>query len=235
LVRPTTLQDYESQVRNHVLPELANARVQALTTPALQRYYDGMLAAGKGKRTAQVAVQRLSSALGHAVHMQYVQYNAAVGVRMARPDHREMQVWTPEQAARFLELARVHMYHPLWDLALSTGMRRGELLGLRWEDVDFERALLSVRRTIEPVPGGRQALPPKNGRARTVDLDGHMVALLREHRVRQAEKRLRLGDAWADAGIVLASAVGTWITPDNVTRECLILLGKRAIGSNRYL
>jgi integrase len=228
-VRPTTLEDYEAQVRLHVLPALGNARVHSLTTPILQRYYDGLLAAGKSRRLAQVALQRLRSALSYAVHMQYVPYNAATEVRIVAPERKEMKVWTPEQAGRFLEVARHHAYHPLWDLALNTGMRRGELLGLRWDDIDLERATLAIRRTVEPVRGGLTVQRPKNGRERLIELDATGVAILREHRARQGERRLKLGDAWEDPDIVLATNIGTYITPTNVTRAFIDLVARAGV------
>lgn len=228
-VRPTTLEDYEAQVRLHVLPALGNARVQSLTTPILQRYYDGLLAAGKSRRLAQVALQRMRSALSYAVHMQYVPYNAATEVRVLAPERKEMKVWAPEQAGRFLDVARHHAYHPLWDLALNTGMRRGELLGLRWDDIDLERATLAIRRTVEPVRGGLTVQRPKNGRERLIELDATGVAILREHRARQGERRDKLGDTWEDPEIVLATNVGTYVTPTNVTRAFIDLVARAGV------
>jgi integrase len=217
-VRDTTLEDYEATVRVHVLPRLGNEPIQKLTTAAIQHAYTQMMRDGHRERVRALFVARLRSALKYAVRMQYLTYNPAEGVEVIPGDRREMQVWTADQAQRFLRVAKDHPYQPFWELALTTGMRRGEILALRWAEVDLAGETLSVRRSVGPLRGRPHFDEPKNGRARVIDLDAATVALLRGHRAHQNERRLCLADAWQDQDLVCASSVGTPINPNNITR-----------------
>lgn len=107
----------------------------------------------------------------------------------------------------------------LWVTALTLGLRRGELLGLRWSDVDFIAKTLSVRQTILRVNGQLVFTPPKTDRSRrTVPIPAPTLALLRTHRDRQQEERANVGRRWKDHGLVFASTIGTPIEPRNLDR-----------------
>ena len=119
--------------------------------------------------------------------MSYLTHNPALGVKIRTPRSKELRCFTPQEARQFLAAAQSARYHPLWYAALTTGMRRGELLGLRWEDVDFERQTIAVRRSVGQVPGGLEENPPKNNKARTVGMDDTLTAYLREAKAQQDE------------------------------------------------
>jgi integrase len=118
----------------------------------------------------------------------------------------------------------------LWVLALHTGLRRGELLGLRWGDVDLDRAVLHVRRSLVQSGGvmGFQEPKTSSGR-RTIALDAPCVVALREHRARQAEQRLRMGSLWQDHDQVFATELGTPLEPSNVDWRFRALLARAGV------
>jgi integrase len=128
---------------------------------------------------------------------------------------REMRVWCSEELRRFLELVEDHQLYVAFVLAANTGMRRGEVLGLRWKDVDLDRARLSVNQAAVSVAYEVEVGDVKTDTARrTIDLDARTVAVLRKHRKDQLEKRLAAGLSRDDAGFVVARPDGSPVHPD---------------------
>jgi len=164
--------------------------------------------------------QQLSTALKQAVRLGLVSRNVCDLVTPPRVPSREMATWDGVQARRFLAVAGQSTYGPIWIVALATGLRRGELLGLRWQDVDVERRTLSVRQTVGLVGTTIVAGQPKtrSGR-RTIPVPMDVIEVLREHRRRQNERRLVLGPIWQDHDLVFAAANGTPINPNNLKRD----------------
>ncbi len=117
-------------------------------------------------RTAQLALLRLKQALGLAVSADLLPRNLANGVKASSSKATERQTWTREQARAFLAAAEGDTYDPLWLLLLSTGLRRGEALGLRWRDLDLDRATLSVRQSVVILAGkDERESPTRHSRA----------------------------------------------------------------------
>jgi integrase len=141
-----------------------------------------------------------------------------------------IKYWDVDDVQRFLDVACEDHLCVLWVLALHTGLRRGELLGLRWGDVDLDRAVLQVRRSLVQSGGvmGFQEPKTSSGR-RTIALDAPCVVGLREHRARQAEQRLRMGPLWQDHDQVFATELGTPLQPSNVDRRFRALLTKAGV------
>lgn len=131
----------------------------------------------------------------------------------------DMAVWTPDELAAFLEATNGHHHAALFRLAALTGLRRGEVAGLRWGDINLDRATLTVRHTIGQV--GRRVVQgePKTARGRrTVALDPVTVDVLRGHRRTQAEQRLLIGAGWHDHDLVFASPTGEPWAPDSISQ-----------------
>jgi integrase len=163
---------------------------------------------------------RLSQALDQAVKLGIVVRNVADAVTPPRVESKEMRVWSQEQGRRFLAVAGQSTYGPIWIVAMATGMRRSELLGLRWEDVDFERRGLRVQQVVTVVRGAPHVGPPKSRSSRReVLVPSEVMDALRTHRSRQNEQRLALGAIWEDHDLVFAAANGNYINPNNLTRD----------------
>ena len=128
-----------------------------------------------------------------------------------------MRVWSPEEARRFVELARKDRLYALWFLLLTTGMRRGEAVGLRWADVDFAAGVLSVRRAISSADGMAVEMEPKTAKSRrAIALDPATIEALRQHRERQEAERALVGDGWTEWGAVFTYPDGCVLHPDHV-------------------
>ena len=131
-----------------------------------------------------------------------------------------MQTLSPEQARQLLDTAAGDRLGALYVLALSTGMRQGELLALHWENLDLDAASLQVRGTLRRVDGGLAVLEPKTAASRRqITMPAAAVDALRRHRAAQNEERLRIGSAWHDNDLVFANEIGRPIEPGNLVRR----------------
>ncbi len=150
-----------------------------------------------------------------------VHRNVATLVTPPRVQKQEMKIFTPEQANVFLDSIKGHRLEALFVTALTLGLRRGELLGLRWSDIDFEaRApFLRVNYALQRLDGELQLTEPKTEKSRSaLPLPARLVAALRSHRAYQLEERLALGSKWQETGFVFASTIGTPLEPRNLNR-----------------
>jgi integrase len=150
----------------------------------------------------------------------YVARNVATLVSPPRIPRHEIAPLSAEQARTVLAAAKGDRHEALYVLALSTGMRLGELLGLRWQDVDIEGGMLQVRQALTRTKARLQLGEPKSARSRRrIALTPRTVEALRQHRSRQAVERLRLGPTWQDIGLVFPSEVGTPMDAGNMLRQ----------------
>ncbi len=222
-IRPSTFTSYRSVMDHYVVPRLGTVRLSALTPAQLGRFYAELGASG-GKRggplsptTVRYAHTVFGKALQDAVGWGLVARNAARAAKPPRKASTDMQVWSPEEARRFVELVQNDRLYALWFLLLTTGMRRGEAVGLRWSDVDLDGGVLSVRRAIASVDGVALESEPKTAKGRrAIALDPATVDALRSHRERQAAERALVGDGWAESGAVFTYPDGRTLHPDHV-------------------
>lgn len=217
-VRPTTLSGYRVHVRRYLVPRLGRLPLSAVDAARVRRLHGELLAEGLSPATVQRVHATLRAALQQAVRDGLLLANPAS--RTAPPTARrpELVTWSADEARTFLAAARGDRLHALWRLLLATGLRRGEALGLRWEDVDLERGCLHVRRNRTVADGRPLEQAPKTQRSRrTVPLDGGTLAALREHAARQAEEARAAGEAWQASGYVFVNGLGLPLHPDNVS------------------
>jgi integrase len=223
-VRPLTHAGYERSVRIHVVPRLGGLALQQVTPARLNALYSELLDHGRadGKGLAPGSVRQvhlaLHGAFAAAVRWQYMARNPAALADPPRGTSQTMRVWTADELGRFLAGVAGERLYALFHVLASTGMRRGEALGARWEDLDLGSARWRVRRTLLPVKGGTIEGTPKTGRGqRSVALDPGTVRTLRAWRKRQLEERMAWGAAWTDSGRVFTREDGTDLHPSRVS------------------
>lgn len=209
---------YESIVRCQLIPHLGRISLTKLSPTDLSTMYAALLGEGLAPRTVGHAHRVLGRALREAEVAGLVGRNVARLVRPPRVPQKEMQTFTAEQARTLLRAAEVagDRLAALYAVALATGAREGELLVLRWKDVDWDAGAIRIQRTLLRTRTGLQIGEPKTASARrTIPLG--RATTLRGHRLTQAEERLRLrlGKA-SDADLVFASEAGTLIDPSNL-------------------
>jgi len=223
-LRPTTLYGYEKIVTKRIVPTIGHVKLSELDAVTLEAWYTQLLTIGgsNGGRLSAKTVANiagvLSAALSDAVRLKLLRHNPTADARLPRREAREMTAWTEGEASSFLDSVRGERLYPLWRLVLATGLRRGELCGLRWSDVDLESGRLEVaitRVVAEEVVIGS---PKTKAGARLVALDAGTVAALAAWRQRQAEERLAAGPAWTDHGVVFVDELGVPPHPETITR-----------------
>ncbi|HZQ79892.1 MAG TPA: site-specific integrase [Acidimicrobiia bacterium] len=225
-VKATTLASYRLHVNAYIVPRLGALRLSMLRAPQLNAFYADLLEDGRcngdrglSPKTVRNIHGTLHKALDDAVRWGRIARNPAALADPPKGASPEMRIWTAEQLRAFLDHVRTDRLVAAWQLLATTGMRRGELLGLRWLDVDLDDGFLAVRQTRVSVDYEVAVGTPKTERGnRTVALDPATVAVLREHRARQLEERLAWGPAWTDTGLVFTREDGTEIHPQRLSQ-----------------
>jgi integrase len=233
-----SLRDYQIIVTKHILPALGGVSVQKLTAARLQAQYAAWQAEGMSARMVRGCHLRLSQALKQAVRFGIVSANVCDSVSPPRLSRSKADTWNQMEAAAFLHAAmnrpvlsrggdtgkrQPDELHPLWHLLLLEGMRRGEGLGLRWRDINFDRGTAHIVQTVAPNKADKgkaliQERTKTNAGARTVRLTARTLDALREHRKAQNLRRLAAPD-WADNDLIVCTSRGTPVNPNNVSRS----------------
>ncbi|HEY5013313.1 MAG TPA: site-specific integrase [Acidimicrobiia bacterium] len=224
-VRPTTAASYRDMLEGHVVPRIGNVRLDQLRPMILSSLYTDLLAGGRrsgtgglSARTVQYIHRIVSNALSDAVRWNLLAWNPASRVDAPRVEMKEMRTWSAVDVRRFLAGVADDRLFALWLLLCTTGMRRGEALGLGWRDIDFAGGNVAARRQLVEVNYELRYSEPKTARGRrSVALDGYAVVALREHRDRQRKERSDLG-ALDPAELVFTKLDGTPLQPQNVSQ-----------------
>ena len=233
-VRIRTYERYEQIVRVHIVPALGRVQLQKLTAQQVQNFYTKV-----GKQLSSTTVNTLHAmfhkALEDAVKWGLLARNVCDAVTAPRRAHYEIKPLTMEQANILLDAAKQDDFEALWVLALTTGMRRGELLALKWQDINFEQAMLQVRRIFTRAPGNRyiESEPKTEKSRRSIMLASFTVEALRRHRVRQLETKLQMGTAWQEHDLVFCTSLGTPLNPNRALELFKRLLKKAGLPDMR--
>lgn len=196
-IRTPTSELYASRIRLYILPVIGKVRLTALTAQHIQQVISGCLAAGLSGKTANEVYGLLHQALRAAERLGLVAHDVSERVSRPRGKTREIRPLSPDEMNHFLDVARGHWIEPLFRLALTTGMRQGELLALKWRDVDLDRHRLSVVSSMRFRGGEPVYAEPKTKRSRRrIAIAPEMSAALREHRHQQRAWRMKAGPAW---------------------------------------
>lgn len=227
-LRPRTWLRYEQLLRLHVVPEIGKVRLVRLSPQHLQRLYAGRLEAGLSPASVVQLHAVLRRALGQATKWSLVARNVASLVTPPRIERREMATLSPEQTRTLVEAAAGDRLEALYVLAINTGMRQGELLALRWTDVDLDAGALHVRATLQRTREGFVFTEPKTTSSRRqVALTRAAVEALRRHRARQLQWRIE-AIAWEDNDLVFANEVGQPLDGTAVLRRSFYPLLERS-------
>jgi integrase len=206
-VRPATFTTYEMYVRRHLIPCLGRIQLDKLTADHVQDMLNR-----KGAELSPRSVSHLRAilrtALNRALKTGLVVRNVAALAEPPKVTHEEMHFLTAEQARHLIDLADED-HQALYRVALNMGLRRGELLGLRWSDVKFDRNELTVNYALLTIDGKPVLVEPKTTKSRrTLTMSPSVAEALRSHKARQNAERLRLGDKWIDMDLVFCGAHG---------------------------
>lgn len=227
-VRQRTYEGYEHMVERHITPTLGHMKLKALTPAHVRGLYRKKLDGNPDKkikplspRTVQYVHTTLNKALKQATDDGLIPRNAAASVKAPRPKRKEIKPLNREQVRALFEAAAGHRLEALYTVAVTAGLREGELLALRWEDVDLEATtpMLQIRRTLSEARSGRIFEAPKSGKGRNIRLTRKAVEALRAHRKRQLEEKMEKAGLWQEQGLVFPSNAGTLLGARSLQRQ----------------
>ncbi len=215
--KPRTYDSYSDCARLYLLPTLGAIKLAQLQPSHVQQLCSALLDEGLSAKTVRIAHGTLHCALEQAVDWNLVPRNVAGLVKAPRAKRKEIEALDADQARQLQAVANETRWAALVALALATGMRQGELLGLKWGDVDLDAGVVRVRRQLGR--DGVLAEVKNDHHRRSIDVQPSAVATLREHKRRQNEARLLLGSEWQDNGLVFCTHRGRPLGHRNVSRE----------------
>ena len=228
-VRKSTHEGYEYAIEPHIKPALGRIKLKDLNPAQIRWFYRDRLDSGFSPATVHKQHVVLHKALKAAVADGLIPRNAAAGLKLPRITREEIAPLTEEESRRLLETVRGARLEALYVLALSTGMRLGELLALKWEDVDLEGRRLRVRRTLTHAGKAFVLGEPKTKNSRrTIRLTKGAISALKAHLSRQLEEMERMGSLYQPGGLIFATEGGTIVNPSNLRSRSFKPLLKRA-------
>ena len=236
-VRPSSHKTYEGYIKNHIKPSIGNIPLTKLTTLDLQRLYQKLLTEGRvdrleaknqpkglSSKTVRNINQVISSAMQLAIQQHLIAQNPTDGCALPKTEHREMQTLSADQLAAFLLEAKHSGVFEMYYIELATGLRRGELLGLKWEDIDFSNQTLRVRRQVGRINGEVREAPLKTKNAyRTISLGTDAVGVLKQQREKQPS-----------SSYVFPGPTGGPIAPDSVLHMLHRVLDRAGLPEIRF-
>jgi len=229
-VRPKTHHSYSQLVRVHLKPGLGKHRINKLRPEHVEAFLDAKSAAGLSPRTCQYLRAVLRRALSRAVKQDIIARNVAALADPPRVVRKEVEALTPDQARAFLEAIADHRLYALVAVAVSLGMRQGEILGLRWQDVDLDRGAIRIQHALHRSNKAWTLGEPKSERSRrTVKMPDTLVTILKAHRKAQLETRLAAGEKWKEHGFVFTARHGQPLEGTVLNREVKKLMGKAGL------
>lgn len=220
-VKPRTQEAYRSILCTHIRPELGAIKLEVLNAHTIQHFYNGLSQKGLSAKTVKNVHGVLHELLQQAVRIGYLRMNPSDACTLPRVVKKEIKPLSDDAIRQFLEAVQGHRFELLYLVTLFTGLREGEVLGLAWDRVDFDKGTLLIDRQLQRAKdetGKRRysLVSLKNDRWRRITPADFVMDLLRRQRSQQAEWRLRAGPAWENSGLVFTNELGEHLSPYTV-------------------
>ncbi|GHO86440.1 tyrosine-type recombinase/integrase [Dictyobacter formicarum] len=240
-IKVTTYVSYSSYLHRNVIPVLGNIPLQQLTGTHIQKLYTALRNDGIAPNTIHLIHTILSAALNDAVRWHRIALNPCKHLTAPRAQRTEIKYLTHEQAMQLVEAAKGYRIEQIILLAVSLGLRKGEILGLRWDDIDFDQGILTVRRTVSYIPPHDGELhmyletDPKTATSkRTIILPTFIQEALKAHRAQQLQERLKAGKEWEQHNLVFCSMLGKHVKPSSLRTQFKGALQKANLPDIRF-
>lgn len=229
-IRPNTSLQYTQIVHKHIVPTLGNILLRELQADHVQRLYTEKLASGVSPRSTRLIHAVLHRALNHALKQGLVSRNVSDAATLPKVPRKEMKTLDDYQVRQLIQATDDVQMQVLFWIAVTTGLRKGEILGLKWSDLDWQTRKLQIQRQVQRRAGeGLIFCEPKSASGRRVVVLGEKTLdRLREHREAQYQKRIQVGDLWQDFDLIFTSPIGTPLDQSKVSKvykECLSKTG----------
>jgi integrase len=234
-VRPWTYKGYEVHVRLHIKPVLGRLPLDALAPRHVQALLNQKLAEGLSPKTVRYIRGTFRTALKQATRWGLIGRNPIDAVDGPKVERYEIQPFTPEEARQFLSAIRGDRLEALYSVALTMGLRQGEALGLRWQDVDLALGYLHIRKQLQRFDGEFRLVEPKTPRSRRMlALPNSIVRDLREHKDHQRNERQIIGDRWQDSDLVFTTDRGRPLDGTVVSHHFHRVLDRAGLPQRRF-
>lgn len=235
-LREKTAHQYSSIINNHINNYLGQTAIKDLNLMMIENYYSWLQESKVGVRTIQIIHNILHASLDKAVKYGVIRKNPTQGATLPVYHFDEMHILNKDQVKLLLAVASEYSSYAFYRLALTTGMRMGELLGLKWSDINWESGSITIQRQKQYVPGlGCSLIEPKTrfGR-RTIKIGESTLRILVAHRITLEEKRKRVCKRWVDMDLIFPNAVGRPGDASNIRLEFNALLEQAGISRIRF-
>lgn len=220
-VAETTAETRWYSIRKHILPHFGNVPINKITTKTIDEFYYKKLDEGLSPKTIKDFHNTLRNVFNQGVKWSLVVNNPVLNATPPKIEKKEMKIWNKEETDRFINYILGKENEAFYLLAIYTGMRRGELLGLKWEDIDFENRKIRIQRSLARITGKGLVLgdvKTRNSR-RTISIPPFVVASLKRHKEQQEDRKRKLQGIYNDQDMVFTSYNGNFKDPDNILRE----------------
>lgn len=247
-LRPRTIANYQAQVETYIAPALGDMPLDTIRPHHIQAFLNSLVDDIKahtrypGTRTALLCALRLKQAFSLAVGRKILRDSPMAGVILPKDRPAKIVPLTEQQIAAFLAAAETHLHAPLWHCYALLGLRKGEGLGLRWQDVNFETGTITIAQQVQTIPGrgdqkGRLDIgkPKSEAGERVLPAPERLLSLLRQHRAAQLELRLRHADRWQDNDLVFCGVEGKPVWPSRVAEGWYRLRDKAGLPTTSKL
>ncbi len=227
-IRPTTYRTQINIIRKHIIPNLGHYELQKLTSMIIQKFYNQKAKEGYSGSYIKHMHAILCKTLRTAHEWEVVNKNVTTLVRSPRIERKEVQTWTIDEAKRFLSVVQNRRLYIAYVLAIFTGMRKGEILGLQWKDIDLETKRISVRRTLIKDDNGKLTFDDTKtfGSKRLISLSDFVVSSLKKRKAQLNEMKSRLGKGFQDFDLVVCNNVGTPLDLGDLNRDLNYVIEK---------
>jgi integrase len=236
-VKPSTFKNYRNAVYGRIIPELGKIRLKELKLHHGQKFVNMLVKEGKRPSYVVGLYRILHVALEQAVKLEKIPRNPFDGVECPSLKREKKKTWTVEEAKRFLQFAKLDspIYYMAFLIAIHTGMRKGEVLGLRWQDIDFERKRLSVTQSLVKVQGKYIISDLKTTSSnRVITLDDVLLSELKKHKALQNQQKLLLGGGYKDLDLVCANEFGDYLSPSTINHKMAQICEKAQVPKIRF-
>lgn len=220
-VKPRTAESYRCQIENHIRPNLGKIKLEALSTPDIQRFYNSMTENGLAAKTVIITHGVLHKALQQAVAIGYLRFNPSDACTLPRSERKELKPLDDDAINAFLTAVKGHPHETVFLVTLFTGMRQGEVLGLTWECVDLDNSSLLINKQLQKAMNAEgkrvySIISTKNSKGRKITLAPTVVELLRRQKATQEAWKQAAGSAWQESGFVFPNELGEHLMPHTV-------------------
>ena len=235
-LKPGSIYDYAGYMRRHIIPALGKIKLSDLKPGHIQAFYSQKQKEGASRSTLKNIHSTLHRALNQAAKWGYILSNPANVVDKPKTQHTEKKTWDETEVISFLSSIEGSLYHGLFYLAVITGLRKGELLGLKWQDLDWTSGELHIQRQLRYINGRGLKLQDLKTAAsrRVVVLGKNTIEMLRNHNILQNNARIFSGEKWTESELIFTSDLGTPLHPDTTYRVFKRLLRAAGLPDIRF-